>query len=1475
MANRTNVCPHTKNFMHAGFWRASSACWLIALQCLALLAGIALSPSPSRAQAQPNMTTWQYDNSRSGQNTKETILTPSNVNSTQFGKLFSLTVDDQVFAQPLYVPGLVIPGRGTHNVLFIATESDTVYAFDADSNTGANATPLWKVSLGASPVTSTEVGCDDIQPNIGITATPVIDTSTNTMYVETKSNDSGTYVHRLHALDITTGAEKAPGPIVIDATVNGTGDGSVPGPNGNQLTFSTMALTHHSRPGLLLSNGTVYIAFASHCDNVPYHGWLFAYNASTLARQAVFVPTLNGGEGGFWMSGAGIAADSSGNIFLVTGNGTFDTTNTPATMWGDSILKLAMTGNSFSVLDYFTPYDQANLNLHDSDLGSGGIVLLPNQPGAVHPNLLVEAGKKGTIYVIDRDQMTTNNTHYCTTGCSNDSQIAQEFQFAIGGMWSSPSYWNNHVYFWGAGDSLKAYSLTNGVISSTPAFSNPLLGGIPSFTTAISSNGNTNGILWGILGNASTLRSTLYAFDATNVSKEFYDTTQAPKNRDALGGYVKMTIPTVVNGKVYVGALAEVDVYGLLGSSAPTPQISPASEVFTGSVSVSITDTAGTLIYYTTDGSAPSPGQGTTQQYTVPFNVTTTTTVQAIATATGFSTSATATATYSLQSSPTIISANNATFTVGSAGSFTVTTTGAPAPSLTESGTLPAGVTFKDNGNGTGTLSGTASGSASTFPITFTASNGVGTAATQNFTLTTKLAAPVITSATAANGVIAIPFSYQITATNTPSGYGATGLPAGLSVNTTTGLISGTPTAVGTSTITLSATNGGGTGNASLTLTVTAVVVVSSAQTVAKATLASSSALSLSFPANTAPGDFILVAFDYDTNAVPSSVADSQGNAFTPVGGQLTSPGGARSRVYYARNITGGPDTVTVTLSANSAWIELYLSEYSGVDPTNPIDVQAGTTGGAGPVSSGNATTTVAGDVIYGFCLADSTCTVGSGFTARSTLNNNLVEDEKAGTPGSYAATGTSNNGWTMRMVALKPASPGAGAAPAITSQTTASGVVGTAFSYQITATNSPTSYGATGLPAGLSVNTGTGLISGTPTTAGTSTVTLSATNAGGTGNAALTLTINPAPPVITSATTASGTVGIAFSYQITATNTPTSYGATGLPAGLSVNTTTGLISGTPTAAGTPTVTLSATNAGGTGNATLTLTINQAAPAITSATTASGAVGTAFSYQITATNSPTNYGATGLPAGLSVNTGTGLISGTPTAAGSTTVTLSATNAGGTGNASLTLTITSVVIISSAQIAAKAAPGSASTLSLSFPANTAAGDLILVAFDYDTNALPTSVADSQGNVFTEVGTQLNSPGGARSRVYYAKKIKGGADTVTVTLSANSAWLEVYLSEYSGVDQVNPIDAQIGATGNAGAVSSGNATTTVAGDVIYGFCLADSTCTVGSGFAARSTLNNNLIEDKTAGAPGSYATTGTANNGWTMQLVALRP
>jgi hypothetical protein len=644
------------------------------------------------------------------------------------------------------------------------------------------------------------------------------------------------------------------------------------------------------------------------------------------------------------------------------------------------------------------------------------------------------------------------------------------------------------------------------------------------------------------------------------------------------------------------------------------------------------------------------------------------------------------------------------------------------------------------------------------------------------------------------------------------------------------------------------------------------------------------SSFSLSFPANTNAGDIILVAFDFDASAGTHSVTDSQGNVFTGVGARLSSPDGSiRSRVYYAKNIRGGPDTVTVNLTGNSAWIEVFLTEYSGIDLANPVDTQVGAAGSAGSVSSGGAATKYASDVIYGYCATEDggICSAGSGFTARSTFHNKLIEDQLSGNPGDYAATGAATNGWTMQMVALKPASSVVGGAPAITSTTTASGTVGRAFSYQIAATNTPTSYGATGLPAGLSVNTGAGLISGTPTTAATSTVTLSAANGSGTGNATLTLTIQAAAtpaPAITSATSASGTVESAFSYQITATNTPSSYAASGLPAGLSVNTGTGLISGTPTGSATSTVSLSATNGSGTGNASLTLTINPdapATPAITSANSASGTAGSAFSYRIVASNTPASYAAAGLPAGLSVNTATGLISGTPTSAGTSTVSVSATNSSGTGNATLTLTIASAASGAFVQVASNAGSGSPSTLSLAFSANTNAGDLILVAFDYSTTATPSSVTDSQGNVFTAVGNQLTSPGGVRSRVYYAKNIKGGADTVTVNLTASSSWLELYLTEYSGLDLTNPIDAQAGSSGNAGAVSSGNATTNFAGDVIYGFCIGDSVCSAGSGFAGRSTFNGNLIEDKIAGNAGSYAATGSATSGWTMQMLALKP
>lgn len=520
--------------------------------------------------AQNSVLTQHNDNSRTGQNTNETILTTANVNTSQFGKLFSQPVDGYIYAQPLYASNLVIPGNGTHNVVFVATEGDSVYAFDADNNAGANANPLWMASLidtahgaaaGATTVnSSTDIGCGDLIPQIGITSTPVIDLASGTIYVEAKSKENGAFVHRLHALNILTGAEKAPGPVVITATVKGRGDGSSNG----SLTFD--ALHQNNRPGLLLLNGIVYIAYASHCDIGPYHGWVFAYDAGTFAQKGVFVSTPDAGLGGFWQSGAGLAADSSGNIFSATGNGLFDSHNIPATQFGDTLLKLALSGGKLSVVDYFTPFNQAGLRQYDADLDSGGILLLPDQSGN-HPHLLLQAGKEGRIYLVDRDQMTANNLHYCTTcnSARKDTQIVQEIPSALGGMWSMPAYWNGSVYFWGSGDVLKAYSITNGTLSATPASLSTDSYGFPGATPSISANGNTNGIVWSLKTDAyaSNGSSVLRAHNASNVANMLYSSDQN-STRDDPGGAVKFSVPTVINGKVYVGAVGLLSVYGLL-----------------------------------------------------------------------------------------------------------------------------------------------------------------------------------------------------------------------------------------------------------------------------------------------------------------------------------------------------------------------------------------------------------------------------------------------------------------------------------------------------------------------------------------------------------------------------------------------------------------------------------------------------------------------------------------------------------------------------------------------------------------------------------------------------------------------------------------------------------------------------------------------------------------------------------------------
>jgi hypothetical protein len=526
-----------------------------------------------------SIVTQHNDNGRTGQNTSETILNTSNMNATQFGKLFALPVDGLVYAQPLYVPSLTING-GFHNVVIIATEADSVYAYDADADAGG--APLWKASMvdaahgagsGETPLNSaTTLACTDVQPLIGITSTPVIDPSSNTIYVEAKSTDGVNYFHRLHALDISTGNEKSPGPIQIKATVPGTGDGST---TSGQLVFDSANISLHqqSRAGLLLMNGTIFIAFGSHCDFSPWHGWLFAYDAATFTQKSVYVTTPNGGMGGFWMSGAGVAADSNGNIYIPSGNGDFDAVNVPARETGDTLLKLGTTNQILTLLDYFTPQDQQTLDTNDTDLGSGGALLLPDQPGSF-PHILVQAGKEGVVYVLNRDQLTTSNLHYCS-GCSSDTEILEEAAPAtIGGgqFWSSPAYWNSNIYYWGSGTFLTEIPVSNGIPDFTHISLSSIFTGFPGATPSVSSNGTAagTGIVWAV--DTSQYGSPgpgpgpaiLYAFDATHFPSLLYSSTQASNNRDAAGNAVKFAVPTIANGKVYVGTTTEVDVYGLL-----------------------------------------------------------------------------------------------------------------------------------------------------------------------------------------------------------------------------------------------------------------------------------------------------------------------------------------------------------------------------------------------------------------------------------------------------------------------------------------------------------------------------------------------------------------------------------------------------------------------------------------------------------------------------------------------------------------------------------------------------------------------------------------------------------------------------------------------------------------------------------------------------------------------------------------------
>jgi hypothetical protein len=489
--------------------------------------------------AQEPVTTWHYDNGLSGANSNETTLTPLNVNSEQFGKLFTQPVDGLVIGQALYLPGIKISGKGVHNVVYVATMHDSVYAFDADSATGKDASPLWHTTFlinGATTVPVKVQGCGATTKwtEIGIVSTPVIDPVAGTLYVVAKTYEKSAFVHRLHALDVATGKEKAGSPVVITASYEFDGK--------NNVFADEMQV---NRPALLLQNGNVYIAFGSNgCRGDFEEGWVVAYDASTLQPEGAFDDEPSDSAAAIWMRGGGLSADSEGNIYGATADGDF----AAGTKFGQSVIKLSQLGSTLQLADWFTPFNEADLDKNDLDL-SEPVLVLPDQTGK-YPHLAATVGKEGTIYLLNRDNMG----HFCASCTKKDSQIVQELT-AFAPWTGALLYWNSTIYSSGGGAPLSALALKNGKLATVPfAQSKKVTGGN---SPVISANGNTAGILWQLLGSA------MGAFDATTMVK-IYGTNQALNHRDVLPALPHFANLVVANGKVYVGTNNSLVVFGLL-----------------------------------------------------------------------------------------------------------------------------------------------------------------------------------------------------------------------------------------------------------------------------------------------------------------------------------------------------------------------------------------------------------------------------------------------------------------------------------------------------------------------------------------------------------------------------------------------------------------------------------------------------------------------------------------------------------------------------------------------------------------------------------------------------------------------------------------------------------------------------------------------------------------------------------------------
>jgi hypothetical protein len=581
-----------------------------------LLGAVAAAGLSFSAMAQVNVLTYHNNNARTGANLNESILTPANVNSASFGKLFTYNVDGCVYAQPLYVSALNVTGKGVHNAVIVATEHNSVYCLDADSNTGANNGVLWQVNLGPSaPCPVNGFSFAAITNEVGITGTPVIDPVSQTLYVDAFTLENGNYFHRIHALSLADGSERAFSPVVVSVSIPGNGVGS----SGGVLPFQ--ARQHLQRCALTLAGGVVYVAYAGYTDTPltnPFHGWIIGFRASNLQLLSnyVFNSTPNGttaqfgsiaGEGGLWMGGGGLAADSNTNLYFATGDGNFNAYS-GGTEYGSSVVKLS-TANGFSVADYFTSYNQNYYQINDLDVGSGGVMLLPDQPGT-YTHLMVAGGKPQYAYLLNRDQMTTDNQHYNSGGSSD--KILQSLYIG-GSSFSTPSYFNGSIYYVPSHSPIRSYLVSNAtMIPDQTGTVGTRVFGFPGATTSISANGANNGIVWAI-ENMNPGPAILVAWNAANLTTEIYNTTQNA-GRDSLTAAVKFVVPTVANGKVYAGSQFAVSVFGLFGGTLQFSSSSYGTRQDSGTATIKVNRVGGSsgaaqVNYATASGGTAVAGQ--------------------------------------------------------------------------------------------------------------------------------------------------------------------------------------------------------------------------------------------------------------------------------------------------------------------------------------------------------------------------------------------------------------------------------------------------------------------------------------------------------------------------------------------------------------------------------------------------------------------------------------------------------------------------------------------------------------------------------------------------------------------------------------------------------------------------------------------------------------------------------------------------